>query len=79
MKKEQFSPDHKQTKSLVAAGKEAASKAVRHSKALDLTITYIENGFVYEENAQGIKTAIKILEKKEPTISLTKGMVLHAK
>lgn len=79
VKKTIFLKDHKQTKSLEQAGKEAASVAVRHAKALDLTITYIENGAVYEEDANGTVTLKKTVEKKESPFILTKGMVLHAK
>ena len=79
VKKIIFTKDHKQTKSLVTAGKEAATNAVRHAKALDLTITYIENGVVYEEGADGTVTAKRTIQKKETPFVLTKGMVLHAK
>lgn len=74
-----FQKDHKQTKSLEKAGVEAATNAVRHAKALDLTITYIENGAIYEEQADGTVTPKKTVEKKENPFVLTKGMVLHAK
>lgn len=77
--KPNFVKDHKQTKSLEKAGKEAAINAVRHAKALDLTITYIENGIVYEEHPDGtVIQKKKVVQKKSP-IALTKGMVLHAK
>lgn len=74
-----FRRDNGQTKSLVKVSTEAATNAVRHAKALDLTITYIENGAVYEEQPNGTVTLKKTIEKKESPISLTKGMVLHAK
>lgn len=74
-----FPKDHKQTKSLVEAGNEAAINAVRHAKALDITITYIENGAVYEEQSNGVITFKKNVVKKDNPIVLTKGMVLHAK
>lgn len=78
-KKPTFSKDHKQTKSLVEAGENAASMAIQHSKSLGLTIMYIENGAIYEERADGIIKFKKNMEKMEGSIELTKGMVLHAK
>lgn len=78
-KKPIFSKDHKQTKSLVEASEKAASNAVRHAKALDLTITYIADGAVYEEQPDGTVRFKKAVQKKESPIVLTKGMVLHAK
>jgi len=54
-----FQKDYNQTKSLEQAGVEVATNAVRHAKALDLTITYIENGAVYEEQADGTVTLKK--------------------
>lgn len=74
-----FRKDYKQTKSLELSGKEAVSNAIRHAKALGLTISYIQDGAVYEEEANGNVTLIKIIEKKENPFVLTKGMVLYAK
>jgi len=79
MSVKKFIPDYNQTKSLVEAGEEAATNAVRHAKALDITITYIEDGAVYEEQPNGVVTFKRNVEKKESPIVLTKGMVLHAK
>ena len=74
-----FRKDNGQTNSLVKASKKASSNAVRHSKALNLTITYIENDAIYEEHPDGTVTFKKSVEKKESPIVLTKGMVFHAK
>ncbi|UUC46720.1 hypothetical protein [Flavobacterium cerinum] len=74
-----FRKDNLQTKSLVKASKEVAINAVRQSKALDLTITYIENDAIYEEHPDGTVTLKKRVEKKETPILLTKGMIFHAK
>jgi hypothetical protein len=78
-KKPLFLKDHKQTRSLVEAGEKAASIAVRHAKALDLTITYIADGAVYEEHPDGTVQLKKAVQKKGSPIVLAKGMVLHAK
>ena len=75
----EFRRDNNQTKSLEIAGKEAVINAVRHAKALNLTITYIENGSVYEEQPNGTIVLKKKLEKKQTPFVLTKGMILHAK
>lgn len=77
--KMKFRRDNNQTTSLEKAGKEAAINAVRHAKALGLTITYIENGSVYEEQPNGTIVLKKTVEKKESPFLLTKGMILHAK
>lgn len=79
LNKMEFHRDNNQTKSLEKAGKEAAINAVRHAKALDLTITYIEDGVVYEEKPNGTKVLKKTVEKKQSPFVLTKGMILHAK
>lgn len=78
-KKPLFSKDYKQTKLLVEAGEKAASIAVRHAKALDLTITYIKDGAVYEEHPDGTVLFKKAVQTKESPVVLAKGMVLHAK
>lgn len=78
-KKVIFRKDYKQTQSLVEAGEQAAATAVRHAKALDLTITYIEDGVVYEEQPNGTLIKKKSVAIKETPFVLTKGMVLHAK
>jgi hypothetical protein len=74
-----FRQDYNQTKSLVKAGKVSGENAVRRSKALDLVVTYIENGIVYEELPDGSKKQIEVLERKPAKIILEKGMVLHGK
>lgn len=71
--------DYRQTKSLEIAGKQAATNAVRHAKALDLTITYIEDGAVYNERPDGTKTLVKTVQRRATPFAITKGMVLHAK
>ncbi len=75
-----FKADPKQTKSLLKAGKIATIDAVRHSKALELPITFIENDKIYQELPSGEKVIISEIEKSgEVPFRLTKGMILHAK
>lgn len=74
-----FRQDYGQTKSLLRAASVSGLNAVRRSKALDLTITYIEDGIIYEELPDGTIKKIGIVERKEPVIVLMKGMVLHGK
>jgi hypothetical protein len=42
-------------------------------------VTYIEKGVVYEEQPDGSKIQIDIIERNPAQISLKKGMVLHGK
>lgn len=74
-----FRQDYNQTKSLVKAGIISGDNAVRRSKALDLVVTYIENGIIYEEQPDGSKKQIEVLERKPVKIILEKGMVFHGK
>lgn len=74
-----FRKDIPQTKALVKAGKTAAKTAIRASNALGLTMTYIENGVIYEEK-EGIVVVKKAMGKKsEVPFKVQKGLVLHAK
>ncbi len=74
-----FRQDYNQTKSLVKAGKISGENAVRRSKALDLVVTYIEDGIVFEELPDGSKKQIEVLERKPADIVFEKGMVFHGK
>ena len=74
-----FRQDCNQTKSLVRAGRISGENAIRQSKALNLVVTYIENGIVFEELPDGSKKQIEVLEKKPAKIILEKGMVFHGK
>lgn len=77
--KKVFRQDYVQTKSLVRAAKASGQNAVRRSKALDLTITYIEDGIIYEELPDGTKKQVGQIERNEPSVVLSKGMILHGK
>lgn len=79
MSKKVFIKDKEDTRLLERAGSVAVGNAVRHAKALDLTITYIKDGAVYEEHPDGTVILKKTVEKKASPFKLIKGMVLHAK
>lgn len=75
-----FIQDSKQTKSLIKAGKTSAIKAIRESKALELSMTFMQKGVLYKEDPDGKKTILKKSPKKRGTsILLKKGMILYAK
>lgn len=75
-----FRKDVPQTKALVKAARISAKRAFSGSKALGLTITYIKDGVVYEENASGTVVATKKIEKAgEVPFKFKKGQILHAK
>lgn len=76
-----FKKESKQTESLIKAGKVSATKAIRESKALELSITYMEKGILYKEGPDGKRTTIETLPKKKSgkSIILKKGMILYAK
>ncbi|MDP2388265.1 MAG: hypothetical protein Q8M29_17960 [Bacteroidota bacterium] len=77
-----FRRDPKQTASLIKVGKSSAAKAIRESKALGLSITFIENGILYKEQADGSREIVKNKEKRERSsnsLVIKKGMIFHAK
>lgn len=65
---------------LIKAAKDASKKAIRTSKALGLDITYLKNGIIYKETAEG---EIKVVGKNKQAIPrkiiLKKGSILNAK
>ncbi|SEA64847.1 hypothetical protein SAMN05192529_13824 [Arachidicoccus rhizosphaerae] len=60
-------PDSKEREILIEAGKSAAARAIRISKALNLPIHYIKNGLLIKELPDGstkvIKKIIRIASK----------------
>jgi len=74
-----FRKDVGQTNLLVKVGKISVRNAVRRSKAMDLVVTYIEKGVVYEEQLDDSKIQIDIVDTKRANITLKKGMILHGK
>lgn len=78
--KKAFRKDVLQTKSLIKAGKVSAINALRASRALGLTVAFIEKGVIYEEQPDGSKKAVEKVKKgTEAPFVLSKGMILHAK
>jgi hypothetical protein len=82
--KNAFRPDVKQTAALVKVGRVSSANAIRASKALGLSITYLQNGVLYKEDSNGTKEILSTtnnqnsVSKKTP-LQLKKGMLLHAK
>ena len=74
-----FRRDNEATNILVKAGKLSSEDAIRSSKALGLTITYLENGWVIKETADGNKVKVKKHALVAAPIELKKGMILHVK
>lgn len=77
-KKAIFRPDFKQRATLIKAGRNATTKAVRVSKALGLSITFMENGIMYKEFPNGDKEVVKP-KSKRVVQRLKKGLILHVK
>jgi hypothetical protein len=70
--------DSKHTALLIKIGRTSAAKAIKESKALGLTITFMENGVLYKEHANGEKEIIKIIpQEKHPEFK--KGMIFYLK
>ncbi len=79
-----FRSDVMQTAALVKLGRNAGANAIRASKALDLPITYMQNGEIIKEFSDGTKEIISPSPAKKATSkktinALKKGMVLHEK
>lgn len=77
-KKNIFRPDSNQTEILIKAGRMVAKEAVRVSKALGLSITYIKNGNLIRESADGHEEIIKVKEKNGSS-KVKKGIILNAR
>jgi hypothetical protein len=77
-----FRSDSRQTASLVKVGRTSAAKAIRESKALGLSIIYMQKGVLYKEKSDG---QVEVLEsvtkrpKSKSSLVLKKGMIFHAK
>jgi len=80
MSKIVFRRDELQTKALVKAGRVSAKRAYSGSKALGLSVYYIKDGIVYEEDPNG---NTKIKNQIEPSggspFKIEKGLILRAK
>jgi hypothetical protein len=82
-KKNVFRSDAEQTANLIKVGQKGVENAIRASKALGLSIVYMENGILYKEHPDGTKTVIeesdqKPVSKLKLKTKVKKGTVLHA-
>jgi hypothetical protein len=75
-----FKKDELQTKALLKAARISAQRALSGSKALGLSVTYIKDGKIYEEDANG-KTVFKsdLNRTRKIPFKIKKGSILHAK
>lgn len=79
-RKKGFDRDDEHTAMLVRIGKTAAKEAIRSSKALGLSITYLKNGEVVEELPDGTIKVLKPKSDDQPKRpKLKKGIILYAK
>jgi hypothetical protein len=79
-KRKAFRSDSVQTNSLIKSAKTSARNAIRASKALGLTVTYIEQGAIVNELPDGTKEIIKKIETTRISlVKLKKGMIFYAK
>lgn len=74
-----FKSDKLQIKKLLEAGKNAVNSAIRESKKLGLTITYIKDGYLVNEFPDGRKENITKLKPVKALPNIKKGVILHAK
>jgi len=77
--KQGFKSDKIQIKKLLDAGKSAVSNAIKESKKMGLTITYIKDGYLINELPDGRKENIAQLKPVKALPNIKKGMILHAK
>lgn len=59
--------------------KSATERAIRENKALGLPITYLEDGKIIKEHADGSKEIMRIKEKSPLTFTIKKGTILRFK
>lgn len=65
---------------LIKSASEASREAIRESKALGLTIKFIEDNKIIEESPDGERRVLRKLEREPSTnIGLKKGMILRRK
>lgn len=75
-----FRKDVPQTKALVKAARVSGKRACSGSKALGLSVSFIKNGVVYEEDANGNVIIINRIEPSTDTpFKIEKGLILRAK
>ena len=59
--------------------KSSTERAIRENKALGLPITYLEDGKIIKEHADGSKEIMRIKEKSPLTFTIKKGTILRFK
>jgi hypothetical protein len=60
--KKNFFSDEKDLNALIEAGKISAKKAIQESKAMNLSITYLEGNTIFKESPDGKKVKIGVLK-----------------
>ncbi len=84
-KKRGFRADFRQVASLLKIGKLAAQRAIRSSKALGLSITFMEKGVLYREHPDGTKDILNdegliyVSSRNNGATALKKGDVLNVR
>lgn len=76
MTKKLILTEREQLKKIV---KKASERAIRENKALGLPITYLEDGKIIKEYADGSKEIMRIKEKSPLTFTIKKGTILRFK
>ncbi|MNY74708.1 hypothetical protein D3C86_2138050 [compost metagenome] len=71
--------DSPNTKILEELVKRAGNSAINENRALGLSITYVKDGQVVEESAEGKITVISTLETVSHKVPLKKGDVVYVK
>lgn len=67
------------TTALNSLAKKASQSAIKVSKALDLSVQYVKNNCIIEQNSNGKITIIKELDKVDIPIKLKKGAKIYLK
>jgi hypothetical protein len=76
MTKKLILTEREQLKKIV---KKASERAIRENKALGLPITYLEDGKIIKEYANGTKEVLRVKEKVQGSPTIKKGTILHVK
>ncbi len=78
VRKNNFRHYEEKPSSLGKIARESSRKAIRESKAVGLSITYLKNGEIFQETPDGKVQKIGALPKKT-TRKIVKGQKLYAK
>jgi len=76
MTKKLILKEREQLKKIV---KKASERAIRENKALGLPTTYLEDGKIIKEYANGTKEVLRVKEKEQGSTTIKKGTILHVK